>query len=218
MSVNATDAIPARVLIVEDDAPTRDALCAALNARADIRVVGSADSRATGLALIAEPHDVVLTDLGLPDGSGLDVVRAVASAGRSVAAVLSIFGDETTVLDAIEAGASGYLLKDDADVGEAVLRAAAGESPVSPPIAVHLLRRLRPAAPTDPALTPREIELLECFARGHSYKEAALRLGISYHTVTDHVKAVYRKLAVRSRGEAVFAAVRNGIIRLERTA
>jgi DNA-binding NarL/FixJ family response regulator len=159
---------------------------------------------------------VALVDLGLPDGSGLDVIRAIAAERDSVAVVLSVFDDEATVLDAIEAGASGYLLKDDADVPEAILRAANGESPVSPAIAVHLLRRLRPAAPSEASLTPREIELLECFARGHSYKEAALRLGISYHTVTDHVKAVYRKLAVRTRGEAVFAAVSNGIIRLER--
>jgi DNA-binding NarL/FixJ family response regulator len=211
------DTTRARVLIVEDDAPSRESLCAALDARADIRVVGSAATLAAGLALLGTEHDVVLVDLGLPDGSGIDVVRAVAAGRKSVAVVLSIFGDETSVLDAIEAGASGYLLKDDADVGDAVLRAAAGESPVSPPIAVHLMRRLRPALPADTALTPREIELLECFARGHSYKEAALRLGISYHTVTDHVKSVYRKLAVRSRGEAVFAAIRGGLIRLERT-
>ena len=135
-----------------------------------------------------------------------------------------MFGDEASVISALEAGADGYLLKDATDVAESILQVVQGGAPMSPAIAAHLLRRFRTprsaAAPAEASvsralLAPRELALLECLARGLSYREAAQELTISHHTVADYVKAIYRKLSVNSRGEAVFEAVRTGLIRME---
>src|SRR5690606_13468084 len=169
-------------------------------------------------ALFEARPDLVLTDLGLPDGSGLDLIPRLRAQGiRSL--VVTAFGDRETVLAALAAGADGYLLKDSpaGAVLDGIRQTLAGAAPISPAAAVFLLERFRPPAASVPAgerLTPRETELLTLFSRGHSYKSAARALGISPLTVGDHVKAIYRKLEVNSRGEAVFAAVRRGQLAL----
>jgi DNA-binding NarL/FixJ family response regulator len=139
--------------------------------------------------------------------------------------VISVFGDEKSVLAAIEAGASGYLLKDGAEehIADSIMRLVAGEAPISPAIAVHLIRRLRPKAepPTPPraggdqpsdALTDREMEVLELVAKGLSYEEIGETLRLRYNTIASYIKGIYRKLAVRSRGEAVFEARQMGLL------
>lgn len=218
------------IAVVEDDPFVRRHLARLIEERPELTVAGQAGSVAQGRALLAEGADLYIIDLGLPDGSGLELIREAAA--RSPAPrilVLTVFGDETSVIEAVAAGADGYLLKDSADetLCADIVETLNGGSPISASVAAYLLRRMRraPEAVVEPAavlapgaeaaaVTPREIELLNLLARGLSYREAAAALEISHHTVGAHVKAIYRKLAVNSRSEAVFEAVQNGLIQL----
>jgi DNA-binding NarL/FixJ family response regulator len=212
------------VLLVEDDPATRAHLAAGVRSHAGLELVAEAPTLAEAFAALDRHRpEVVLVDLGLPDGSGLEVIRAAAAREPAPdVMVISIFGDEKNVLAAIEAGAGGYLLKDgsEKDIAESILRLVAGEAPISPAIAVHLIRRLRPktdipAAPSgadESALTDREREVLELVAKGLSYEEIGGALRLRYNTIASYTKGIYRKLAVRSRGEAVFEARQMGLL------
>lgn len=162
--------------------------------------------------------DVALVDLGLPDGSGLEVVRHVRERLPGTAVmVVSIFGDERSLVDAIEAGATGYLLKDSkaTDFNQSIHALRAGESPISPSLAKHLLRRLVPAATAvvDSPLSKRETTILEAIAQGRAIVEIGLELHISPLTVKTHVQNIYRKLEARSRQHAVYLAQQRGLLR-----
>jgi len=127
-----------------------------------------------------------------------------------------MFGDEKSVVSALEAGADGYILKDADHIGDAIVAVAKGHVPLTPSVAAHLLRRLRPNPSTvRKQLTPRETEILTCLAKGLSYRDVASMLSISYHTVTDHVKHIYKKLRVNSRSGAVYEGLRTGLIALQ---
>jgi DNA-binding NarL/FixJ family response regulator len=216
---------PLSVLLVEDEPLTRSHLAAGVRSHEGLRVAAEAATLAEGLAELARLRpQVVLVDLGLPDGNGLEVIRAAAAQDPAPdVMVISVFGDEKSVLSAIEAGAGGYLLKDgsEQDVALSIVRLVAGEAPISPAIAVHLIRRLRPKAEApaargafDPAttLTDREMDVLELVAKGLSYEEIGTTLRLRYNTIASYTKGIYRKLAVRSRGEAVFEARQMGLI------
>jgi DNA-binding NarL/FixJ family response regulator len=220
--------MPHRVLVVEDDPPTRRHLTRAIEAHPELDLVGSAGCVADGLAALGEHQpDVLLTDLGLPDGTGIDLIRAVRqTAPKTVAMAVTALGDEKTVISAIEAGAAGYLLKDGShdEIGGAVIELVGGGSPISPSIARYVLRRLQredaeeasdPADSDAPSLTGREHEVLTLIAKGFSFPEIAELLAISAHTVTTHVRHIYEKLEVNSRGSAVYEAVNLGIIRMD---
>jgi DNA-binding NarL/FixJ family response regulator len=210
------------IAIVEDDAETRSGLKHHVAAHPGLVVVAEAGSVREGIAALDAEPDVLLVDLGLPDGSGIEVIRAGLSRNPALEIlVISVFGDERHVVEAIEAGAAGYLLKD-ADgnaVGRAILDLLGGGSPITPVIARRLLKRFQGAsdartAPDEsaPTLTARETEVLRLVSRGYRNEEIAGLLGISFHTVTSHVKHIYRKLAVRSRSEAIFEATQFGLI------
>ncbi len=218
---------PRRIGILEDSLPVREHFEHILASAEDLCLAGTAVCLADLPALIASQPDLILTDLGLPDGSGLDHIPAIKAAGiRSL--VITAFGDRETVVTAFSAGADGYLLKDapTEQILDGIRVTLDGGAPISAAAAV--LEKLRAPLPatatkasvatapekTPETLTPRETELLTLFSRGHSYKSAARELGISPLTVGDHVKAIYRKLAVNSRGEAVFAAVQRGQLTL----
>jgi DNA-binding NarL/FixJ family response regulator len=132
--------------------------------------------------------------------------------------VVSVFGDEDTVIACVEAGAVGYIHKDStpADVAQVIVDVRQGASPISPMIARKLLERMRrkPVARTAPGglLSPRESEVLELIARGYGYAEIARLQGVTMHTVQSHIKNLYGKLAVHSRSEAVFEATRMGLL------
>jgi DNA-binding NarL/FixJ family response regulator len=163
----------------------------------------------------------------LPDGSGIDLIRETARAHPETdIMVISVFGDEGHVLASIEAGATGYILKDSLPeefVG-LIQQLRAGGSPISPVIARQLLKRFRPAAPAPAAsgasppavaeagLSPRETEVLSLIAKGFNFAEIARLLTVSPHTITAHVKKIYQKLAVHSRGEAVYEATKMGLV------
>ena len=212
------------VLLVEDDAPTRDRLRDALAPDGEFSVTAAGTLREARAALKEIQPNVLLTDLQLPDGHGMELIRQVRAAFPDAEImVISILGDEESVISAITAGATGYLLKDafPTDVAATVRDLVAGHSPISASIARFIVRRTQ-GAPTRPALpplntarlTPREIDILWGIAKGFSYAEIADNLGISRQTVPGHIKSIYRKLEVNTRGEAVFEAVQQGLIRL----
>lgn len=210
-------ASPARIAIIEDDPTVRQYFEQVLKEAGAYEIVGVAHDLASGRALIALAPDLFLMDIGLPDGSGYDLVPEIKAQTSAKALMVSAFGDRDNVVRALSAGADGYLLKDSTpeQVRDGVAITLDGGAPVSPAAAVYLIDLLRqspdsPAQATPPdddnRLTAREHDLLRAFAAGRSYKEAARDLGISPHTVGNHVKSIYRKLEVRSRSEALRAA------------
>jgi DNA-binding NarL/FixJ family response regulator len=220
------DATPEPVVLVEDDENTRGRLARAVEAHPSLALAGAAGSVAEARALLASAHPaVLLVDLGLPDGSGIDLIREARRTNpEALAMVITVFGDESHVVAAIEAGAMGYLLKDQSpeQIGDSILEILAGGSPISPPIARHLLRRFRDvpagagiATEHLPRLSEREHEVLSLIVKGFSYAEIAGLLGVSGHTVTTHVRSIYRKLEVHSRGEAVYEALQLGLVKLD---
>ena len=219
-----TEPAPARVAIVEDDAALSLHLRRIIEDSADFTLAWIAHSLRDARLQMTRPADLVLLDLGLPDGRGISLVpqlRALAKPPRLIA--FTVFSDEANVVDAVEAGIDAYVLKDVAreDMLDALAQTRDGASPISPAVARYLLQRVRRqepvlAAPPEPLLTQRERDVLERLARGYSYRETALQLGISANTVAHHIKNIYPKLAVGSRGEAVYRAVQDGLISLER--
>ncbi len=158
---------------------------------------------------------MLLVDLGLPDGTGLDVIAAARAALPGCAVMVStIFGDETHVLRAIEAGAMGYVLKDlsAAELVAEIRSLHAGGSPINPMVARKLLLRQAAQAPAHPPapLSAREAEVLRLVARGYTADEVAAALGVSPHTVQTFVRRIYTKLQVGSRAEAVREGQRQG--------
>ena len=205
-----------QVLLVEDDIPTREWLAEVLSASGEPQLAYACGTVIEALDWLrsGKPADIVLTDLGLPDGSGLDVIReAVRQPGREVL-VLSIFGDEANVLAAIDAGAGGYLLKDGSldSIRDHLQCLRSGGSPLSPRIARTLIRRTRtspepgptPVASGPELLSEREREVLTGIGKGFSYAEVADALKITTNTVGTHVRRIYEKLSVNSRVEALY--------------
>ena len=209
------------VVVIEDDAPLRDEFERMARSHAGLKLLGSAGTLAEARALLARyTPDVMMVDLGLPDGDGIELITTLGQISpQAVALVTTVFGDESHVIRAIEAGARGYLLKDSSvdEFARAVQIVHQGGSPLSPQIARHLLARFAPAARpprvTGPdALTPREIDILTRISQGFTVAETAEQLNISAHTAATHIKNAYSKLAVRNRVEAVNQARRRGLI------
>ncbi len=207
-------------LLVEDDGATRAYLLDALNRIASLQPVNFAVDVASGMrALERYRPKLLLVDLGLPDGEGTQLIAVAAKMEpRPEVLVISSLGDESHVVRALEAGASGYLLKDETPeaIGVAALKVLDGESPISPAIAVHLLKRFRPVAaptPQEHPLSDREIDILKLIAKGLRHDEVADTLGLRYSTVVSYVRDIYRKLAVHSRTEALFEARQLGLLR-----
>lgn len=211
-----------QVAIIEDDPLVRGYLADVIAADGGYVLVGTAPSLAAAEGLLERAVDVFLLDLGLPDGNGASFIPRIRAAGEAKVIVLTSFGDRDTVVRTIEAGADGYLLKDSTtpEIIAAMEAALAGGAPISAAAAVHLLERLRtlpsptPGEEAPAVLTPRETELLQLFAKGYSYKEAARILAISPLTVGNHVRSIYRKLDVHTRSEAVYEALRSGRLSL----
>jgi DNA-binding NarL/FixJ family response regulator len=208
----------AKLVVVDDNVVLRAHFISALR-QADLDVVGEGGSVAEALALIPLLPDLVLLDLGLPDGNGIAVIDALRShAPNCKVLVVTVFEDRASVLATLRAGADGYILKDTnaAALAAAVRATLAGETPISARAAGHLLSLVRDDSTKKdndrPTLTARERELLELLARGMSRKEAARKMELSPFTVAEHLKNIYRKLSVRSRGEAVYEALQARLI------
>ena len=166
--------------------------------------------------------DLALIDLGLPDGSGTDVVSALRDAQPNAqSVVVTIHDDDEHLFPALQAGAYGYILKEQSRelITEHLVRISQGEPPLSPAIARKVLKyfaaQVQPAASTMPevSLTERESEVLLRVAKGFTLPEIGVQLGLSRHTIADYVKQIYRKLNVSSRAEAALVAQRLGLFR-----
>jgi len=220
------DPRPIHVAIVEDDPDFANALSLVVQNSPDMQLVGRAATQAEGLALLAgPPADVLLVDLGLPDGSGIEVIRAAALHWPSCSTMVSTnFGDETHVMRSIEAGAAGYLLKDSSPskMSDEIRSLANGGSPISPIIARQVLARFRhtPTAPATaadadsapPLLSQREKEVLDYITKGFTVHEIAGLMQLSHFTVRTFVRRIYSKLKVTSKAEAIYEARTQGLL------
>jgi DNA-binding NarL/FixJ family response regulator len=172
-----------------------------------------------------EVFDLALVDLGLPDGNGLDVVGALRShQPRALPVVVTIYDDDDHLFPALQAGAFGYLLKDQPreSLVAQLLRMTQGEPPLSPPVARRVLAYFADASRRQVALvrhlqdevslTERETEVLQRVAKGYTLPEIAQQFGLSRHTIADYIKQIYRKLNVSSRAEAALEAARRGLV------
>lgn len=234
-----------RVMVVEDDPEMRSFFADSVSRCSDLALAASVGSRADALAWLQQHGgtlNVLLVDLGLPDGSGLDVIRFARQINPACEPlVISMFGDDANVVASIEAGALGYIHKDSTpdDIAETIRDMRAGASPISPLIARRILARFpSPGSAPSPlgtrlavrpgvspvllgsvaeahqpvVLSPREQQVLNLIARGYSYGEIAKLQQISVHTVQTHIKNLYKKLAVSSKTEAVYEATRMGLL------
>lgn len=211
------------VLVVDPDLDTQRVYRQRLIHDPDIKLIGICSSIASATALLAQTNcDILFTELNLPDGDGLDFIRRASEdlAVQSIVAVTSK-NSAADIATAIENGAVGYITKQDSDlhdVGNYIRILRAHGSPMSPTAArvlVDALRRkptVKPVVSVANPLSPRETEVLNLLARGMSFAEISSVLNISCHTVTAHIKKIYRKLQVHSRGEAVYEAAQLGIL------
>jgi DNA-binding NarL/FixJ family response regulator len=219
-----TDAAPPiRLLVVEDQPEILRHQLKLLKAFPDLVLCGSARDGAEALRLLdSAAPDVVLLDLGLPGPSGIAITAQIrARRPGTEILIFTVFDDEDKVLEAIRAGASGYLLKGTpADrIVEAIREVRAGGSVIQPQLARRLLRRFQPPPAEGPArhpsgrtLSPREHEILNLIARGLSNADVAHALSLSRATVRTHLEHIYEKLDVSNRTEAVTEGIRQGII------
>lgn len=206
-----------RILIVEDIADIRGWLVGIVEqACANADVVTAPDRRSALVQLGGEPFQLALVDLGLPDGSGLEVLRAIKSAHPdTICVVATILGDDASVVGALAAGADGYLLKDQpSDLMTRHIRQTLDGLPaLSPAIARRIMDHFRNTGPVsrDAQLTPRERDVLARIGQGLRNHEVAKALGIGESTVAGHIKSIYGKLGISSRAEAAWHAARLGL-------
>ncbi|PRC94549.1 response regulator [Solimicrobium silvestre] len=219
-----------KVAIIEDNVEFLNRFRQVIQSDSDFAFVGSASNGADGIALIDSIRaDAYLVDLGLPDINGIELIKhAVKTYPECDVMVITMFADDAHVIKSIEAGATGYILKDSSslDILDCIRTLRDGGSPISPMIARRILQRFQPVTinpapvaenappiiPSSELLSEREYQVLHALSKGLSFKEIAAKYYISTHTVARHVKKIYRVLAVHSRGEAVYEATKLGIL------
>jgi DNA-binding NarL/FixJ family response regulator len=214
------------VLLVEDQCLVRSGLRALLDMESDIRIVGEAEDGEEAVRLARELRpNLVLMDVRLPKLDGIEATRRIKDAnGHVEVLILSAYEDDETVFQAIQAGASGYVLKDitPTNLVRAIRAVRAGMSTVHPGITRRLLERISVMGKTrapgaasihSDGLTDREVEILVGVARGSTTRQLAAQLFVSESTVKSHLRAIYRKIGVRDRSQAVAYAIRKGFVR-----
>jgi DNA-binding NarL/FixJ family response regulator len=214
-----------KIALIEDDERTRSRIAGLLvKSLAGVQIQEFSQLATAKRFAIENAQDYWLVDLGLPDGSGVELIRAVrALYADAHVLVISVFGDVDNIVKSIEAGANGYLLKDavDKDLLQAITAIREGGTPLSPMIASRLLERMMPARVTpaseaeqEPAtlLSAREGELLNLLSRGYKYAEAAALMQVTLSTVQTYIRRIYIKLSVESKSEAIFEAQAKGLL------
>jgi DNA-binding NarL/FixJ family response regulator len=208
------------VWIIEDHAGIRNSLAVLIDGTPGFTSTGSFGSMEAALARLAvHTPDVALVDIGLPGMSGTEGVRKLhQQSPRTSSVVLTVYDDDERIMEALCAGANGYLLKNTppARILEAVRESNEGGSPMSPQIArrvVELFRRVQPPEAAEYRLTPYELRILDLLVQGENNKTAAGKLGVKMDALSYHVRHIYEKLHVHSRSEAVAKALRSGLFR-----
>jgi DNA-binding NarL/FixJ family response regulator len=208
-----------RVAIIEVRARTREGIRALVDGTPGYRCTGSFGSMEEALDQIgADPPAVVLLDIGLPGMSGIEGIGHLKERYPGVLLVmLTVYDDDRRILEAICAGACGYLLKSTppARLLESLREVVGGGAPMSPEVArrvIQLFREIRPPAHSDYGLTPHEGRLLTLLVEGHNFKTAAAEAGVSPSTIAWHMRRIYEKLHVHSKSEAVAKALRDRIV------
>ncbi|MCC5859023.1 MAG: response regulator transcription factor [Ectothiorhodospiraceae bacterium] len=217
------------VLILEDHPDTRRWLCSIAEQALGTVSITEAATLEQARATLQEQHfNLALLDISLPDGSGISLIQEMRQhAPETFIVVVSIFDDDDHLFQALQAGAGGYLLKDQADrkLVEQLQGIAAGSPPLSPGIARRILRHFQDSAPEQPPpvehmapparglLSEREVEVLGLLAKGMNRADIGRLLGITANTAAVHIKSIYRKLNVSGRAEATLEAINLGIIR-----
>jgi DNA-binding NarL/FixJ family response regulator len=227
-----------RCLVIEDEPHWQTTIAQVIAGHDTLELIGICPNLAEALAKIrTTSYDMLIVDLGLPDGNGVDAIRTSRRLHPDAdILVATVFDDERSVVAAICAGATGYLVKDAtaAEWISAIAQLRAGHSPLSPKVARHVLRRMQEpprakkmglldgasateavsagAREENVSLSPREAEVLQLVAKGFSLVEVAQILHVAQTTTRTHARAIYRKLEVNSRGEAVFEAQRLGLL------
>lgn len=214
---------PYPIFLIEDDKYTREHLQRAVDSHPDLYVCEAVDSLTNAYsALKKQPNPTVaLIDLGLPDGSGLDLIQKLSKQPNPVdCMVVSTLGDEQHVMAALSAGATGYILKDSRldTIANDIVTLIAGGSPISPKIARHLLKRFnQPTTNVEevsekPKLTARESDILLYISKGYKRREIADSMSVSINTIGTHIKHIYQKLSVNTNIEAIQEACRFGLL------
>lgn len=208
-----------RIGIVEDQRELREGLAALINNSAQYECTGSFRSMEEALAAIGgNPPQIMLIDIGLPGMSGIDGMRLLKDRyPELLLLMLTVYDDDERIVNAICAGACGYLLKNTppAKLLDALREAVEGGAPMSPEVARRVMALFRanpPPKKVEYNLTPHESRLLKMLVDGHNYKTAAASLGISINTVSFHMRSIYEKLQVHSKSEAVAKALRDGVV------
>lgn len=205
------------ILIADDHPVVRDGLRGMLESQPDFEVVGEAADGAQAIQLTEELRpEIVLMDLRMPQVDGVTAIRAIKSSqAETQILVLTTYDSDADILPAIEAGATGYLLKDSSreELYGAIRATARGDTVLAPTVAARLVGQMR--APAEERLSSRELEVLQLVAEGASNKDIASRLHISQATVKSHLIHIFGKLGVSDRTAAVTVALQRGIMRLE---
>ena len=205
---------PIRILVADDHTAVRDGLASILNAQPDLTVVAEAGTGRKTIEQfkISEP-DVLIIDLRMPDGDGIQTIKDLIAIDPSAKAlVLTTYDTEEDIFNALEAGARGYILKDTTreEIIDAVRQIHAGNRFLPPSIASRLADRVM-----RPSLSPRELDVLRLVSRGRTNKEIAVAMFVTEETIKSHMKGLFQKLGVHDRAEAVGTAVQRGLLRLE---
>jgi DNA-binding NarL/FixJ family response regulator len=206
-----------RLLITDDHPVVRDGLRGMLESQPDFEVIGEAADGAAAIQIAVEAlPDLILMDLRMPVMDGVNAIREIKALHPNIQVlVLTTYDSDADILPAIEAGATGYMLKDSSreELYRAVRSAARGEPVLAPTVAARLISRMR--APAEEKLSNRELEVLKLVAEGASNSEIASRLHISQATVKSHLIHIFGKLGVSDRTAAVTVALQRGLLRLE---
>ena len=202
-------------LVVDDHPASCDWLASALELAFPGIAINVAGSIGEAQPLLDAMPQLALIDLGLPDGSGVQLIERLAPGG-CCCIVTSVFDDDAHLFPALHAGAQGYVLKDQSreQLADMLRGIGTGQPALSPSIARRLLRHFQPSSATSPGstLTARETDVLRLIAKGHTVADAARLLSLSPHTVSGYLKDIYRKLSVNNRAEATLEAMRLGLV------
>jgi DNA-binding NarL/FixJ family response regulator len=206
-----------RVLIVDDHPVTRDGLKTAFGTAEDVEVVGEASSGEEAIKVVEEHRpDVVFMDVRMPGMNGIQATRLIRERHPETRVILfTIDESRASVAEAIQAGVSGYLLKD-AGIDElvhAARQAMQGKAVIHPSLTQAFIEEVQLVdRPPEAPLSPREVEILQKIAYGATTKEVADQLGISFHTVKTHLERIFEKLGANDRAQAVAIAIRQGLV------